>query len=286
MKDNKIALFLSSLAFFITTSLQAQDCKSLFLLTPGAEVELSRFDGNLVPKGGKMINKVLSSEDAAGEQVTKVVSTNYTEAGEANSTTNLIYICDGKNLRVFTENEPVLEKLQNELTEIVEKKNGKSFAFASVISPIEYPLEIKEGMELKGHEVTSLMSFKVTQKELRMVGLPKRHHNYNTTGRYESTTETTNYIQVLVDREIANATVIGVRNIKVGSKEQVTVPAGTWECYKITKELYSRVAGKKEYGELIKSINLTASAPSQLVTEWYAPGLGIIKTEIKTRKPP
>ena len=60
---------------------------------------------------------------------------------------------------------------------------------------------------------------------------------------------------------------------KIEGKESVTTPAGTWECYKITSNnrITSRIAG---IGIPIK----------MNVTEWYAPGFGIVKTESKTGK--
>jgi hypothetical protein len=63
---------------------------------------------------------------------------------------------------------------------------------------------------------------------------------------------------------------INVTERLVGGKESITSPAGTWECFKITsnQKIISKVAG---IGIPIKMD----------VTEWYAPGVGIIKTESK-----
>ncbi len=56
----------------------------------------------------------------------------------------------------------------------------------------------------------------------------------------------------------------------VGGKEPITSPAGTWECFKITshQKIISKIAGM---GIPFKTD----------VTEWYAPGVGVIKTESK-----
>ena len=66
---------------------------------------------------------------------------------------------------------------------------------------------------------------------------------------------------------------IDITDRKVEGKESVTTPAGTWECYKITSKnkITSRIAG------IGIPINMT-------VTEWFAPGFGIVKTESKTGK--
>ena len=56
-------------------------------------------------------------------------------------------------------------------------------------------------------------------------------------------------------------------NRKVAGKESVTTPAGTWDCYKIT--YHSKMVFKMGIGIPMNSD----------VTEWYAPGFGIVKTE-------
>ena len=66
---------------------------------------------------------------------------------------------------------------------------------------------------------------------------------------------------------------ISITERKVEGKESVTTPAGTWECYKITSEnkIVSKIAG--------------IGIPIRMsVTEWYASGFGVIKTESKTGK--
>ena len=66
---------------------------------------------------------------------------------------------------------------------------------------------------------------------------------------------------------------IDITDRKVEGKESVTTAAGTWECYKITSKnkINARVAGI--------GIPLTMT-----VTEWFAPGFGVVKTESKTGK--
>jgi len=66
---------------------------------------------------------------------------------------------------------------------------------------------------------------------------------------------------------------VSITERKVEGKETVTTPAGTWECFKITSKnkITSRIAG--------------IGIPIRMdVTEWYAPGFGVIKTESKTGK--
>src|SRR5262249_14156997 len=60
---------------------------------------------------------------------------------------------------------------------------------------------------------------------------------------------------------------INITNRRVVGKESVTTPAGTWDCLKIT--YHSKMIFKIGIG-----IPMSAD-----VTEWYAPGFGVVKTE-------
>jgi hypothetical protein len=66
---------------------------------------------------------------------------------------------------------------------------------------------------------------------------------------------------------------IKISERKVEAKETITTPAGTWECFKIIAMniITTRIAG--------------IGIPIKLeVTEWFAPGFGVVKTESKTGK--
>lgn len=66
---------------------------------------------------------------------------------------------------------------------------------------------------------------------------------------------------------------ISITNRKVTGKETVSTSAGSWECFKITasNRITSKIAG------VGTPINME-------VTEWFAPGIGLIKTESRTGK--
>ena len=66
---------------------------------------------------------------------------------------------------------------------------------------------------------------------------------------------------------------ISITERKVEGKETVTTPAGTWECYKITSE-----------NKIVSKISGIGIPIRMSVTEWYAPGFGVVKTESKTGK--
>ncbi|HYE53595.1 MAG TPA: hypothetical protein VD996_02085, partial [Chitinophagaceae bacterium] len=64
---------------------------------------------------------------------------------------------------------------------------------------------------------------------------------------------------------------INITNRKVEGKESLTTPAGTWDCYKIT----SKNKINMKMGPIGVPMNMD-------VTEWFAPGFGIVKTESKS----
>ena len=66
---------------------------------------------------------------------------------------------------------------------------------------------------------------------------------------------------------------ISITDRKVEGKETITTSAGTWECYRISAKnrIVSKIAG-------------TGIPIKMDVIEWFAPGVGIIKTESKTGK--
>ena len=66
---------------------------------------------------------------------------------------------------------------------------------------------------------------------------------------------------------------LDVTNRKVEGKEKITTPAGTWDCYRITNSTKMKI---KTMGIGIP-INMD-------VTEWYAPGFGIVETQSKYGK--
>ena len=65
---------------------------------------------------------------------------------------------------------------------------------------------------------------------------------------------------------MAGRVTIDMTNRKVTGKESVTTPAGTWNCYKIS--YHSKMNFK-----LLIGFNINND-----VTEWYAPGFGVVKT--------
>ena len=65
---------------------------------------------------------------------------------------------------------------------------------------------------------------------------------------------------------------VSITNRKVEGKESVTTPAGTWDCFRITQKT-----------KIVMKIGIGIPVNME-VTEWYAPGFGIVKTEAKGSK--
>jgi hypothetical protein len=66
---------------------------------------------------------------------------------------------------------------------------------------------------------------------------------------------------------------ISITERKVEAMESIMTPAGTWECFKIStkNKITTKIAG--------------IGIPIRMdVTEWFAPGFGVVKTESKTGK--
>ncbi len=60
-----------------------------------------------------------------------------------------------------------------------------------------------------------------------------------------------------------------IENRKVEAKETITTPAGTFECYKISSEISSKVAF---VNQKFKSV------------DWFAKGVGMVRTETYDKK--
>ena len=271
-----------------TVSLFSQECQNVFLLKPKSRIEIAGYKGDHTPLGSTVVNYVDTTyTDDAGKKIAIVHSLHYTDKGEMNSDTRLIYICDGKTVNIAYDNEALAAKMYDDMKAIAEKHGGKTFAYTSVNDELEYPTELKEGMELKEYGVTTAMTTKVDEKEWKSVGLPKISANYNSNGVRESNTVTTTYVEQIVEKDLATGSHMLFTNIKVGAKEKITVPAGTFDCFKVTKELYVQAYGSKKRSkghDWIRDVKKEVTTPSQEITEWYAPGIGSVRSEIKGPK--
>ncbi|MDX1937623.1 MAG: hypothetical protein SFU21_10915 [Flavihumibacter sp.] len=67
---------------------------------------------------------------------------------------------------------------------------------------------------------------------------------------------------------------VQISNRTVEAKEAVTTPAGTWDCFKInsSQKIQTKMSG------------IGMPAMNMEVTEWFAPGFGVVKTDTKYGK--
>jgi hypothetical protein len=63
--------------------------------------------------------------------------------------------------------------------------------------------------------------------------------------------------------------VTNITNRRVEARESVTTPAGTFDCYKISYDMFSKVSIVKTEGRVL---------------EWYAPNVGLVRSESYNKK--
>lgn len=258
----------------------SQDCNALFMHKVGAETELTLYSATHMPLG-KNVTLVTEVKDEDKVHVIKTTNTHYTAAGVANSVSNLNYVCNDTVTRLFYDNKAIAEKTAHDLEEVATKKGGKGFVYATSSDPIEFPLELKTGMTLKAYENLSAMAYTVTEKQWHEVGLPKFSNVNNSAGYYDHTNVSRTYVEQLVDLGVGTGTRMVTTNIQVGAMESVTVPAGTFNCFKITADMYTMTVAKKETGRwLIGSVTRKFTTPKQDIIQWFCPGTGTVKQEI------
>lgn len=75
----------------------------------------------------------------------------------------------------------------------------------------------------------------------------------------------------------------------VEAKENLTTPAGTWECFKISYKSSITTAFTKSTSDTVNKVvsifnklGIKQPANTNTTTAWYVPGLAVVKTETKT----
>jgi hypothetical protein len=76
-------------------------------------------------------------------------------------------------------------------------------------------------------------------------------------------------IQLSLEGPIPMNMVTNITNRKVESQEPVTTPAGTFDCFKISYNMFSKVSIVKTEGRVV---------------EWYAPNVGLVRSESYNKK--
>jgi hypothetical protein len=76
-------------------------------------------------------------------------------------------------------------------------------------------------------------------------------------------------IQLSLEGPVPMNMVTNITNRKVESKESIITPAGTFDCYKITYDLFSKISIIKTEGRVV---------------EWYAPNVGLVRSESYNKK--
>jgi hypothetical protein len=129
--------------------------------------------------------------------------------------------------------------------------------------PIEMPMKvvIKNGVVILDMNQMFLGSQKTSPMKMEITGMPMELPNNLQAG------------QSLKDADVTMSLDMGIMKMKTVMKmtdgkclaiEDVTVPAGTFKCHKITQTVTTTVMGRTTTGRTVS---------------WYAPGIGTVKNE-------
>lgn len=241
----KLTCIIASL--LITAQLLAQDCTQYLYMQKNKTIEMTFFT-NKGDARFKSISTVSDVKTESGITTATVVSQGYDKNGKALGGQNTVrYKCDG-HVVMMEMNFDIPQQQSDKSAKMDIKVNGDF---------TEFPTDMKVGDHLKDAS---------TQMQMGTNG--------NTTA----------------------TTTVKITNRIVAAQENVTTPAGTWNCFKITYNTSSSTALgganaaqmdtvndalnklKAKFGKLIKSPSHSSGSES---TIWFAPGVGMIKSQTK-----
>jgi len=231
----------------IAARLFAQDCTHYLYMQKNKTIEMT-FYTNKGDARFKSVSTVSDVKTDNGITTATVVSQGYDKNGKALGGQNTVrYKCDGKT--IMMEMNFDIPQQQSDKSVKMDVKVDGGFT--------EFPADMKVGDHLK--DATTQMQMGA---------------NGNTTA----------------------TTTVKITNRIVAGQENVTTPAGTWNCFKITYNTTSSttLGGanaaqmdtvnnalnklKAKFGKLIKTPSSSNSSES---TIWFAPGVGMIKSQTK-----
>ena len=240
----------------------AGPCDQGFATKPGTVLELTRYNAGHAPMG-KLVTTVVSST-ADGDKVSAVWSLdNYLGATKA-STTMADVTCDGKAVTIKVRNEDAMRYFLEAANRGPGNAN-KVVAATQVSEPQVYPLGLKVG--------DTLPPFRAFGMQVIQRGPPdwedimKKH-------------DLTALLAWAVTSKFAAGIQMVTTNIKVIGQETCQLPGGaTTPCVRISKEMYAKpFSGEADLKKDIQS--MIKGAIGQVVTEWFAPGIGVVKMDI------
>ncbi len=241
----------------------AAPCDRGFPLKQGTVVELTRYNDAHQPIG-RVVATIVSSV-VKGESVTAVERVdNWVGANQTGSNT-VELSCDGKAVSMNLRNGDAMNDFLSKASVAAEKNRIKVKSATTVSQPQTYPLDLKVGDELPSYRAFSLM---VIQKA------PPDWGKVAATGNWMAA------LNYALDNKFAGGVQMVTTHIKVAAAESCKIPDGSSApCFRITKELFSRpLAGKADVTRDVSE--MAKGAPLQNITEWFAPGVGIVKLEI------
>ena len=251
------------LAFVIPGTAVAAPCDQGFPLKLGTVAEITRYNESHQPTG-KIVSTIVSSVEK-GDTVTAVATVdNYLGATKA-STSTVDLVCDGKKISMNVRNDNAMKDWYGKAAAELAKKGQKLLAAQNFSEPQIYPLELKVGDELPPWRAFSMTVIQKAPPDWGKIAM---------TGDWFAA------LKYAMHMKFAGGVQMITAHIKVVGQETCKMPDGaSVPCFRITKEMFAKpLAGE---ADLTGDVNkLAKGTVPTIVTEWYAPGFGGIKSEI------
>ena len=257
----------------------AQGCDSTFYVKQGSTVVMSRATNNAAVQMGDVESHVDSSVITPQAMNAWVTITSYMPP-RAPAVSHVLYHCDGSTTTITYLGTDGMQAFLDSLSRDAETKGVHNVRMFSYTEPQVWPVSMHVGDTLPSYRaartiVKGQTEFTVTQ--VKQVGWQKPD-----TVSYPGAEMATIFHKSILDTEqklIGMGFVTGfdlaMDNIHVAAKETCSTPAGDRECYRIEREVRN-IMWANEADQKQKWDN-RAKAPAMKQTDWYAPGIGVVK---------
>jgi hypothetical protein len=237
-------LFVSLAACMALRVTQAQDCSKFLFLQKDKTIEVTIYDKKGEPNG-RQVYQVGNVTTAAGVITGTINSEIFDKSGYSKGKANSILTCNGGEMRV--DMKLLLSPQQSQQFGLSAEASGQN-------GYLSYPNTMKVGDQLPDGNLTIDLSHSSVPGNSPAPGAPLAPGNGGPPP----------------PPGLGKSLTMVINNRKVDGQESVTTSAGTWNCFRISFK--SKVTVKT--GPFGFPVNIDC-------VEWYAPGLGIVKTQSK-----
>lgn len=200
----------------------ASGCAKMIFFKEGVEIDTKTYDGN-----GKEVStqhsKIINVKDEGGMTVATSESVDTAVKKEP---VRVNYKCDGSKIYV---------DLASIMNNAAKEKGGKFEA-----SPVEYPIDVKEGQTLP--DADGEMKIEAKGKTMTV-----KYH---------------------------------FKERKVEAKEDVTTAAGTFSCFKVSNTIESEMEMPGMTEQMKKAMEMMKDKMKMSSVTWFAPSFGVVKSEM------